>query len=363
MATINEYLDSLTIGCAISNYGATNNTNLYPVQEQISLRQIWVYDPIFDRNTGLWVLKSNVKFDEIRDSFLRMFVDARQHQKISKALAGKSNPPTDPRAKGAFQELMSIQASVSNFLAITSCQTKSGKYFAHYRIIDDCSALFKDNTFVKLTSFILGSSVYKAKKLSILFPDLCIAYDTDSRKKLYREYGIGASDTYLNLLKALNKDLRSVLSKLKFTPKDILEIRRTDKPYIFKYLEIKNINIKLQPTNLTSLANWNLYVPLERPFSRIFDKQFYDPSSTTLNQPKTSSKANKTNAAVKSKKTKGILKKTTLNQPNETKKEKAKRLYNPNKTRLENIRVFVEKAGLTKNGASTYYANFNNGTW
>jgi hypothetical protein len=74
-----------------SNSSAGNNPNLYPIQEQASLEEIWEYihcnceDDCTCKKYGCvrhWKLKKQINFNDYRSAFLRTFVNKKFHSSI-----------------------------------------------------------------------------------------------------------------------------------------------------------------------------------------------------------------------------------------------------------------------------------------
>ena len=267
-------LDNFQDGCTFSNQSAIRNRNLYPIQEQISLRQLWNYFPEFADGSGLWRLNRDVKRSDFEDAFLRMFVDRYAHRNIKNALAEKRSTLVG-RTRGCYQVLRNVFNDWEAFLEIPNRKAEaSEKMYSDFRIVDDCNALFNDEHFRHLTSFRIKETIYLSKKMNALLPDLCFSYDSESRKKLKIFFGVSDNATYLELLEKTSAWMRSGLLEMS-SESNILDLRRIDRPGEIPELSIDRSKISLCPEAIESLPHWNQYVERERPLSRIVDKQFY----------------------------------------------------------------------------------------
>jgi hypothetical protein len=272
------FIETLQKNCERSNRNASKNRNLYPIQEQISIRQIWTYDPHYDAHTGLWTFRDDIGFDEYLQAFLRMFTDRHSHHALIRGLSNPSEPlKLGPRQAECFALLSKIRDDWDRYRVIHKTLVEDEKKpFSQFRIFDDCEPLFRNPQFRELTAFTLRESVYKSKILNSFLPDLCVAYDSASRLALYREFKLSPKSSYTDLLVKLNRWLRKAIADFDH-PRVYTQLRQADRPgYIFD-LAISVSRITLPPDVLSDMPFWDQYVPLERPLSRILDKQFYQP--------------------------------------------------------------------------------------
>ncbi len=99
---------------------AINNRNLYPIQEQASIVEIWEYVPCCCddscsckkyKRSYHWKPKDGLKFDDILIGYLRMFVDVRKHNTIIDIIH-KDNIDYNklpPRIVGAVESLVYLK--------------------------------------------------------------------------------------------------------------------------------------------------------------------------------------------------------------------------------------------------------------
>lgn len=247
-----------------SNKSAKENRNLYPIQEQATLLEIWEYVPCECNNdctcknfgcTNHYKLKKDTTRDDLLHGFLRMFVDNKKHEILIQSI--KENPKIEPpkRVKGAKQafELFSNWApEASDFNKILIC-TEWVKL---------------KEIFNKIPVMI---SVYYSKMLSILFPDICVPYDTDSRQKIIKELG-GSVENYFDMLNKLRMWLLNILEREHILLKELRELDNCD--------EILPFNPGKVSLPKIGFNYGSSYEPKERPISRIIDKYFYNPGKS-----------------------------------------------------------------------------------
>ena len=249
---------------------ATNNRNLYPIQEQATLTEIWEYvnfncDPLCACNhynrTKQWKLRNGLVFEDIISAYLRMFVDSRRHQSITD-IVGQENvdySKLPQRIKGAVESLFYLKDNWGRLYEKASINMKT-------LLCDDWCDEFWKNEF----NFPISDSVYKAKRYSILLPNICIPYDNASRNKIKSFLGISNSSTYFEMLQKLRKSVIEILDNQK---SDLATFQKLDDPLKIINFEHDKIALRRDDTNYG-----DYYLPSERPISRIIDKMFYKPS-------------------------------------------------------------------------------------
>lgn len=249
---------------------AINNRNLYPIQEQASLTEIWEYvngncDDLCECNnynrTQQWKLKNGLVFEDIIVAYLRMYVDSRRHQSImdivEKSNADFSKLPQ--RIKGAVVSLYYLRDNWEKLYNNASNNMKT-------LLCDDWCNEFWKNEF----NFPISDSVYKAKQYSILLPNICIPYDNASRNKIKRFLGLSNNSTYFEMLQKLRRKVIEIIDNEK---SDLVIFQRLDDPS--KVINFNHSNIALRRADINY---GHEYLPSERPISRVIDKMFYKPT-------------------------------------------------------------------------------------
>jgi len=251
-----------------SNTNASRNRNLYPIQEQATLMEVWEYVPCecigdcickkFDC-TSHWKLRQNLTFDDILPAFLRMFVDERSHTKLRDWISGVTMPGRVPkRVKGPLSVLQEMK---NNWSRLCSAVLKHNRSL----ICDDWYTDFWKNQW----DFpLLGTSIYKAKQFCVLLPDICIPYDTYSRNRILNCLD-NTTFTYFEMVSNLRQWIIEILESENGT---LSQFRRLDCPR--EQLAFDSNLISLQRKNFNYGTT---YTPDERPISRIVDKYFYQP--------------------------------------------------------------------------------------
>ena len=252
----------------ISNKQAAINRNLYPIQEQATQMELWEYVPCNCDETCTckkfgwthhWKLKKDIRFEDFVTGFLRMFVDCHQHQNILDTLDGKDSTYLNSRAIGAFRVLHSLKKD----WAIISAKAAS-----HNKTLfcdDSIDSFFKNHW-----SFYISESIYKAKQFCLLLPDICIPYDTRSRKKLKTHFGL-RDINYYQFLAILRREFIKSMEQNRIS---LSMMRSFDKPH--KQLPFNSNLISLRRSGIKYGTE---YVPDEREISIVIDKCFYQPKS------------------------------------------------------------------------------------
>lgn len=247
-----------------------NNRNLYPIQEQATLLEVWenvnyvCNDSCccnkYNRNMQ-WKLKNELVFDDIIGAYLRMFVDSRKHKNIIDILKQDNIEcyKLPKRIRGAVESLIYLRDNWDRLYNKASSNMKN-------LLCDDwCDEFWKDEF-----NFPISESVYKAKQYSILLPNICIPYDNASRNKIKKFLGISNKSTYYELLKKLRLKVIEIIDNEK---SELTTFQRLDKPS--KAISFDDSKISLKRIDINYGKD---YVPLERPISRIIDKMFYKPT-------------------------------------------------------------------------------------
>ncbi len=263
-----------------SNQQAEKNRNSYPVQEQATQMDLWEYVPCdCDESctcrqhgcTHHWVLRKGIRFEEFRDGFLRIFVDKQHHQPVIDALNFKGPGALNTRVIEAFHVLRKIHNSWPEISERASEHNKT-------LFCDDwLPASFRDRW-----SFpVKGTSIYLAKQYCVLFPDICVPYDTASRVKMIEHLDSVSAD-YAEFLTSIREAFLKCMNGHAFT---VPALRRLDNP---------KSQLPFNPS-LISLPRQGIdygiaYEPEERTISIVLDKCFYQPKSDTKtpshNRPK-----------------------------------------------------------------------------
>ncbi len=119
-------------------------------------------------------------------------------------------------------------------------------------------------------SFPISDSVYRAKQYSILLPDICIPYDDASRNKIKSFLGVTSSATYYEMLKRLRVKIKAIIEA---EESDLTAFQRLDNPAKAIGFNCHKIALRREDINYGKV-----YLPLERPISRVIDKMFYKPT-------------------------------------------------------------------------------------
>lgn len=252
-----------------SNTNTSKNGNLYPIQEQATLREIWEYVPCACNNNCNckkfncefhWKLKENLEFYDILPSFLRMFVDKKWHIKLIEWIERKQ--PLPEKVSVRIKDLVPI---------LIEMRDNWGELYKE--TLNNNKTLICDNWyndfFKKEWDFsVRPTSVYRAKQYCILLPDICVPYDSQSRNKILRNFKI---NTYYHMLNELRKWIIHILIS---ENQIIHNFRKLDSPQ-----EQLPFNHKLVLLRKLNFDYGESYIPDERPISRGIDKFFYQPSA------------------------------------------------------------------------------------
>ena len=252
-----------------SNTIACVNPNKYPIQEQASLLEIWEQVPReeghelpVEHTDNVYVLRSGLEFEDVRDAHIRMFVSSNFHNVLIDALDnGLEDEQELPLfVIGAYNWLLYLQEHWERLYKIARNWRRSLFYedFVPPEILE-----------LGERDFSIHNSVYQAKMWATLFPDICVPYDSKSRTKIIQCIGRGRNITYVEMLEAL----RSLAINLIIQEgSNVAEFRQLDQP---------GLGCPYYP-DLIALPRpgfdyGNDYTPEERPISRVIDKYFYYP--------------------------------------------------------------------------------------
>lgn len=257
-----------------SNIVASNNRNLYPIQEQATLLEIWERVEIdvscnssVEQNSFVYVLKDNLTFHDVMIAFLRMFTDNRQHTQLIKLLSSdyNENQTLPPRIKGAYIWLSYLKSNWSRLYSIARKwrRTLFCQRFIPQEIISTGE-----------WDFDIRDSVYRSKLWAILFPDICVPFDSRSKSKISKYFG-NSNIKYSQMLTKLRKDMIQLIQN---EDSNLNSFRMLDD--LARGCPFDPMKISLSRSNFDY---GNTYEPAERPVSRVIDKYFYDPGRSDNN--------------------------------------------------------------------------------
>ena len=247
-----------------SNKIASENRNRYPIQEQATLIEIWEMVPCgcahdcTCKKLGCefhWRLKRGLTFPDVRNSYLRMFVDKYKHATINRALNGGLPENVTGRARGAARALTFLEK----------------KWDIIYKeVLGHNKTLFCNGwaTDFFRNQWNFKKDIYESKLFCVLLPDICVPYDTKSFSVI-KNFINSRGSTYLDILASLRKKTIDILIA---DNKKISDLRKLDDPQIYVPFNANEINLKKENVNYG-----NFYLPKARPISRILDKLFYKP--------------------------------------------------------------------------------------
>lgn len=262
--------DDIRQRIAASNANAATNRNLYPIQEQATLKEIWETVPCECEIgctckrlgcTHHWKLKADLGFSDILPAFIRMFVDKMYHTRLMQWFSGDERLPSSvpSRIEGAVMVLDNVRQNwdLLNMKAST----------CHSTLV--CDNWVDDFWKRKWMFDVRGASVYNAKQFCLLLPDTGIPFDNASRNQILNFFH-GNVLSYLDLLSKLRS---AVVNALESAQHSLPEFRRLDSPH--EQLTFDRWSIALTRKDFDYGIG---YTPRERPLSRIIDKYFYRPS-------------------------------------------------------------------------------------
>lgn len=272
----NETFNSIREQINLSNRIASTNMNLYPIQEQAVLLEIWekvkidkLCESPVEHTWYVYVLKTDLCFDDVMRAYLKMFTSRNHHARLIDLLNQNLNDELDlpNRIKGAYRWLRYLKDNWDRLYKIA----------LNWRRSLFCSEFIPPEIAESGEwDYDIEESVYRSKMWAILFPDICVPYDSRSRRKIKK--CIGSNNIkYSEMLRALRSHAVNIIS---VENSNLLEFRKLDNP---------EIGCPYNPANI-SLPNAQIdygvgYYPDERPISRIIDKFFYNPGG--LNRPNT----------------------------------------------------------------------------
>lgn len=272
----NEKFNSIREQINLSNRIASTNMNLYPIQEQAVLLEVWervdvdilCKSPI-EHTRYVHVLKPNLCFDDVKIAYLKMFTSRNYHTRLIDLLGQNLNyePDLPSRIKGAYKWLRYLKDNWDRLYKIALNWNRSlfCSEFIPSEIVES-----------KEWDFNIQDSVYRSKMWAILFPDICVPYDNLSRIKIKRCIGV-SNINYAEMLFALRKYAVEIIS---VEESNVSEFRKLDNPEIG--CPYNSFNISLPIDHIDYGGGYN---PEERPISRIIDKFFYNPGGYRGHKP------------------------------------------------------------------------------
>lgn len=253
-----------------SNIGASQNRNLYPIQEQATQEEIWEYVPCTCpstcrcRKAGCthhWKLKAGVTVGQFRLAFLRTFVDRCEHLNLLKALERNENGYTIGRYKEAYVVLKSIGDNWEDLSRTASAYHKT-------LFCDGWDDVAFRESWQDIT---LKTGIYHAKKFCLLLPDTCVPFDTRALGRIQKCLGISAQSDYYSLLVALREKFLPLLENGSVT---LPTLRRFDAPG--SVLSFNPLFVSFPRPGFTYGTG---YLPEERQIGLVLDKCYYNPKA------------------------------------------------------------------------------------
>ena len=258
-----------------SNSEASENPNKYPIQEQATQMELWERVPCTcDATcsckkfgcTHHWKLKENIQFDEFLIGFLRTFVDKRLHQNVIDALTRENPLKLNLRVKKAYPVLLPLKDE-------DTWKQLSAKASNHNKTLfcDDWAEGFRETWSFSVRK----TSIYEAKKECILFPDICVPYDTKSRNELMTQFHLW-NDDYFTFLSKLQTRFIKCIEKDNLT---LPTVRSLDSPGDNLHFPKNNLPFdkKIITRPRAGLDYGTDYLPKERQISFVLDKCYYQP--------------------------------------------------------------------------------------
>ena len=255
-----------------SNNQAAKNRNFYPIQEQATQMELWEYVPCTCEETCTckkfgcthhWKLKKDVHFDNFVVGFLRTFVDRSEHLNIIMAIDRQDPTYLNLRVKDAYWTLQKLEQEWT-LLSVKAVEHNKTLF------CDGWADDFFRNCWEK---FKVQNSVYLAKQYCLLIPDICVPYDTESRKKMLKHLKIESNANYFEFLsKVREKFLESMIAH----QLTLRLIRSLDSPE--KHLPFNRRLISLPRCEMDYGTG---YLPKEHQISFILDKCYYQPKGSS----------------------------------------------------------------------------------
>jgi len=259
-----------------SNKKAAINPNKYPIQEQATQMELWEYVPCTcDATcsckkfgcTDHWKLKENVQFNDFLIGFLRTFVDKRLHQNVIDALNREDPSKLNLRVKKAYPILLSLKDEDVWKQLSTEASNHNKTIFCD----DWAKGISEENWAFSVRE----KSIYEAKKFCILFPDICVPYDTKSRKELITQFRLW-NDNYFIFLSKLRTTFMKCMEKDNLT---LQTVRSLDSPGNNLHFPEDNLyyDKKFITRPKTGIDYGMEYLPKERQICFVLDKCYYQP--------------------------------------------------------------------------------------
>ena len=117
-----------------------------------------------------------------------------------------------------------------------------------------------------------GTSIYLAKQYCVLFPDICVPYDTASRVKMIEHLDSSGAD-YAEFLTSVREAFLECMNGRALT---VPALRRLDDPQGQLPFNPSLISLPRQ-----GMDYGTAYTPAERTISIVLDKCFYQPKADT----------------------------------------------------------------------------------
>lgn len=224
----------------------------YVVREQEVLTTLYEWET-GEENSVWWRLRLDVTLDAFEAGFLAMFLHPNLHLRTRAAADAGRPTKAGPRGQGAAAVLIWLR--------------ESGRWpqlLAGAR--DERTLLSPDwqehPVWAHTPDFKVSGSIYWAKLMAALAPDLCVPYDTRSRRLMLARLSdrrVYAGSRYRLFIQALHDGLRLQQERQGCTER---AFRRLDAP------------TEAVPLEFPRLEAW---LPVCRPLSRVVDKLFYTP--------------------------------------------------------------------------------------
>ncbi len=249
-----------------SNKAAAGNRSRYPIQEQVTLIELWEQldcecaPECFCKKHGCtfhWKIKPNLNADEAINGFVRTYIDVEKHDTFFRCLNENYTPP--PRIKEAVAIAKDLKNNWDTYY-LNALKSKS------CILCDNNASIYWLNRFRALN---IDMSIYHFKMLSILLPDIAIPFDVKSRALIKKELGLGQADQYSVMIWRLQGLFQSVIEK---TNSKVDDLRVLDEPGV--YFDFARQDVRLGKPGYNYAKG---FLPLERPFCRVLDKVFYRP--------------------------------------------------------------------------------------
>jgi len=257
-----------------SNAASYQHRQKYIIQEQATLFDLWEQvackckEECECKKYGCkthWKLKEDVTFERFVDGLSRMFVpgaikllDDNGSPLLNIGVMKKSIPGILTSMRAHWEVMKEIAFNHNKTLICSDWSPTK------WNICNEGNDRW---------GFCISESVYKSKINCLLFPDICVSYDTPSRKKIIPNCLNGRADiSYYSMLEILRSKLLEIFNHTNNKNTAISEFKKLDVP--------GGNNRAFSPALIKRniLINYGAgFVPSERPISRVIDKYFYLP--------------------------------------------------------------------------------------